>query len=170
MIPLRYSHETFFINKYFNLQARRHKLFRTVMFVLYMTPCMFQIGLYRNLEGGPLFVKNVCCMSHLNEKYYSFQNFPTMKYLIENPKYRGIAYDMNAFPEYDMAFSLSSTFVSFTSRFSFDWIWLPFIQVTILPAVLIPYFVRSVFLALVRQVFKTVIFSRTCIKYDSEFT
>ncbi|KAF8372528.1 hypothetical protein PRIPAC_78957, partial [Pristionchus pacificus] len=104
MIGVMIGHDSF--------EESRHKLFRTVLFALYMIPCILQIGLYRNLKSGPLFVKN---------------NFPTIAYLIEDPKYRGIVNDTNFFPEYLMLFPLSTTFVS--------------------------YFVRSVFLALVRQVF-----------------
>ncbi|GMS94519.1 hypothetical protein PENTCL1PPCAC_16694 [Pristionchus entomophagus] len=42
-----------------SFEAPRHSAFRAIIFVVYTIPCVLQIGLYRNIDGGPLFVKTV---------------------------------------------------------------------------------------------------------------
>lgn len=41
------------------LPATRHVVFRIMLLIVYIIPCVLQIGIYRNLEGGALFVKKV---------------------------------------------------------------------------------------------------------------
>ncbi|GMS93359.1 hypothetical protein PENTCL1PPCAC_15534, partial [Pristionchus entomophagus] len=68
-----------------SVSAMRHSIFRVIILAVHLIPCVFQIGLYRNMESGPDFVK---------------LNFPSMFYLFENPQYRAMAYDTDRFHEY----------------------------------------------------------------------
>ncbi|GMR44869.1 hypothetical protein PMAYCL1PPCAC_15064, partial [Pristionchus mayeri] len=56
-----------------------------IIFIIYTIPCFIHMGLYRNLEGGPAFIR---------------ENYVSLCYLIENTNYRAFVYDLTMYPEY----------------------------------------------------------------------
>ncbi|GMT21698.1 hypothetical protein PFISCL1PPCAC_12995, partial [Pristionchus fissidentatus] len=72
-------------------------LFRIAVFTIFTIPAILHSQLYRSIDGGPAFVK---------------QNFPTLSYLFEDPKYRAFAYDLTLQPHLTIALVSTTLFVS----------------------------------------------------------
>ncbi|KAF8373020.1 hypothetical protein PRIPAC_79449 [Pristionchus pacificus] len=120
-----------------SIEATRHIVFRILLLVVYVIPCALQIGTYRNLEGGSLFVK---------------KNFSSLYYLIANPEYRAFVYDLTLYPEYSLVVASSTVFVSSLKKINFLKICHnKCVQIMILALVLVVYFAISSFLLLSKQ-------------------
>ncbi|GMR61825.1 hypothetical protein PMAYCL1PPCAC_32020, partial [Pristionchus mayeri] len=119
-----------------SISVSKSLIFRVVLFIVYIIPCMLQTGLHRNISGG---------------RRYVHDNFPSMSYLINNQEYRAIVYDFPKFPNYSVIFACSTVFVSLIEANSVRVLNSTHFQIILLSVICIVYVVMSAFSLLTKQ-------------------
>ncbi|GMR45863.1 hypothetical protein PMAYCL1PPCAC_16058, partial [Pristionchus mayeri] len=91
----------FELAKHRTISLKYRCTFRVAIFIIYSVPGFIHMGMYRNLEGGPEFVR---------------KNYASLYYLFENTKYHVFVYDLTIYPAYTMLYACSSIFVTTISE------------------------------------------------------